>query len=96
MEKGTVTIDVNHYNELRDFKKTIEDGKCFVRGLGGGYDVYFTDEIIKSVTSANKQLREQNEQLKGQIIHGVNMDYLAHMSCREFRRWKRKARQGSF
>lgn len=51
--KGTVTLDLKEYNELRDFKENIEAGYTFIthRGSMMNYKTHFvgTDKALKTI-----------------------------------------------
>jgi|GEM_PF-3057827 len=80
MEKDTVLLSVEKYNELRDFKKETEEarteGKSYVitESWGGwisgsGYSKkYFTDnEIVEDFDKRNKALADEIKELKSQL-----------------------------
>lgn len=80
MEKDTVLLSVEKYNELRDFKKETEEaraeGKSYVisESWGGylmnsGYSkTYFTDsEIVEDFDKRNKALEDEINELKSQL-----------------------------
>jgi len=91
MERGTITIDVSDYNELRDFKKAIEAKKAWVIGRhGGGGQFMSNDEAIDVLTRLNKGMQEENEKLRLQEFNGVTIDYIKMMSWREFKRWRKR------
>lgn len=91
MEKGTVTLSLEKYNELRDFKQKIEEGKTYVKGktyviqtgMWNTKTFITTDEAIKSIAETNKELGEEIVRLKN-ISHE-----LRKMSYWEFRKWRK-------
>jgi len=67
MEKNTVLLDVNIYNELRDFKQKIEEGKTIsIVTSNWAYSKTFitTDEAIISIAETNKELGNKIEELR--------------------------------
>ena len=79
MKKSNVTLDLDEYNELRDFKTNIEEGntiRVYDYYLSSGYSVhqdtkidYITkDDSIKEIhgllNSANKKVKELEEEIK--------------------------------
>ena len=66
MEKNTVLLDVEKYNELRDFKQKIEEGKTL--SIYSGFDYckksfITTDKAILAISDANSLLQKANEDL---------------------------------
>jgi len=66
MEKNTVLLDVEKYNELRDFKQKIEEGKTFA--IYTGFEFFkksfiTTDKAILAIADANSLLQKENEDL---------------------------------
>lgn len=68
MEKtGTVTIGVEKYNELRDFKTEIEKGNCLYTesSLYGRHKTWVTtDFALDEVVKDNKGLKQECQQLR--------------------------------
>jgi len=62
MDVNTVLLPVDEYNELRDFKKSIEEGKTIVYYYAG-YNLrkrcYTTDEAVLDVIEANEILMDE-------------------------------------
>ena len=69
MEKNTVTISIQYYNELRDFKKGIEDGEFVTYNSYAGniYSVTESDVIIV-LKSRIKKLEEGKSELHEKIF----------------------------
>jgi len=72
MEKDTIILSVDKYNELRDFKLEIEKGNI-LKKYSSRYGYSFTcgpepDDSIKLMLKENENLNEQNENLKIEII----------------------------
>lgn len=66
MENNTVVISLDKYNELREFKEKIEEGKTFYTadtGWGSSFKKFIGgDECVKIITKQNKELiKEYNE-----------------------------------
>lgn len=73
MDKNTVTLDLEAYNKLRDFKTEIENGKTLeVTHFPGPYgftDVkfYTENEIISKFNERCKELQVENTELRNNI-----------------------------
>lgn len=70
MEKDTVIISLETYNELRDFKKEVGDNKNNIvislgRFLSNKYTTTFVspEESVKTLIEDNKKLTEDNKKL---------------------------------
>lgn len=87
MEKDTVLLSVEQYNELRDFKKKIEEGFTFTISTIGYYNMQFItiDETIGRIVEVNKGLQSQIEHLRKELpIHEIKK-----MSVWQFLKWKK-------
>ena len=93
MEKDTVFLAVEKYNELRDFKKEVEESlkesKFAVIEersslFSNGYSIkYYTEnEAVLDFETRNKELEAKNKELKAKI------NDLKKMSYWEFRKWR--------
>lgn len=69
MKENTVVISLEHYNNLRDFKRKIEDGKVLVRSDGINYMNSFVtrDEAVEIMNHEIKFLLKENKKLKEKI-----------------------------
>ena len=75
MEKNVVVLSVEEYNELRDFKKNITEGKNLVIrnefSLRGGISTetsFFTsEESMAAMASENKELSKINDDLRKKV-----------------------------
>lgn len=74
MSKNTVTLELEEYNKLRDFKKEIENGKVLeIAYYTGAYDFtkyvkfYTEDELITKLSEQYKELQAENKQLQDNI-----------------------------
>lgn len=77
MEANTVLLSVKEYNELRDFKKGIDDGHTYRMYHNGRYffnyiatkneTVLELIEINESISKENSRLEEPNELLSFKI-----------------------------
>ena len=75
--KNTVTIDLVEYNELRDFKKAIKEGKKLVvtmnnvLGFSIEEEVYTDSEIAKTyieeIKKLQKLIKKKDEEIEGMI-----------------------------
>jgi hypothetical protein len=79
MEKDTVLLAVEKYNELRDFKKEVEESRKESKFavieerwggfIGGGNTLkYYTEnEAVADFEKRNKELETENKELKAKI-----------------------------
>lgn len=102
MEKDTVLLAVDKYNELRDFKKEIEKGNTAYGYSGYSTKTFVTsDEAVKSVLKLNEDLNKQLEyykehtrklqdELKGENKpKEISIEEIKKMSTWQFRKWKK-------
>ncbi len=78
MEKNTLLIDIEVYNQLRDFKREMELGNTLMvypHSIQSNYEQYHPiisryitrDEAVKEVVDENNKLNDEIEKLKSQI-----------------------------
>ena len=101
---GTVTISIEYFDDLRNFKKEVEEKNktIFYRHYTGvdeyppskdWFSVITNDEAIKRLTEQNNSLIEKLEFIEK---HGMykgwkeRMDSIKKMSYRQFRDWQRR------
>jgi len=93
MEKDTVLLDVEKYNELRDFKQKIEEGYTLtIASSNFYYDRRFitTDKAVEEVVSANKELQKQIEDLRnGNQNKELPISEIKKMSIWQFFKWRK-------
>lgn len=93
MEKDTVLLAVEKYNELRDFKQKIEEGYTLIIASDNYYyDRRFitTDKAIEEVVSANKELQKQIEDLRnGNSKKELPISEIKRMSIWQFLKWRK-------
>ena len=91
MQKNTVMLDVEKYNELRDFKQKIEEGYTFMVYPGFSYPyVVTTDRALEEILSINKQLQNQIEDLKiGNFKKELSVSEIKRMSIWQFLKWRK-------
>lgn len=106
MEKDTIILSVDKYNELRDFKLEIEKGNI-LNNYSCSYGYSFTcgknpDDSIKLMLKENENLTEQNEILKNTIADLTNkligtskpkelaIEDIKKMTYFQFIKWKNK------
>jgi hypothetical protein len=93
MQKDTVLLDIEKYNELRDFKQKIEEGKTII--IVSGWDHYTkkfitTEKAVEEIAEANKLLQKENEYLrKAEETNKVTLNEIKKMSYWEFRKWRK-------
>lgn len=98
MEKDTVLLDVETYNELRDFKKEIEDGNTYRLEFGMWHNslrFISTDEALKEMhqilEKMNQTLETKNkilEELKNSSKKESSTEEIKTMSLWKFIKWK--------
>ena len=101
MEKDTVVLSVEKYNELRDFQREVKAGKVFslCRSWAGHYSgktvhFYTENEVLKEFETENKELRSKVINLETKIeksgnkeLKEISINDLKKMSYWEFRKW---------
>jgi len=90
MEKDTVLLDVEKYNELRDFKQKIEEGKTLVIISGWNFyrkDFITTEKALEEIAAENKLLQKENEELRKS--KEIKLNDIKKMSYWEFRKWRK-------
>ncbi len=89
MEKNTVLLDVEKYNELRDFKQNIEESKTLtvINSLYSYSSTFIsTDEAVSKIGEANKKLYNENRRLQQ---NEITVNNIKKMSYWEFRKWRK-------
>lgn len=84
MEKDTVTISLDLYNQLRDFKERIEQGyTCKIYDSRYGYRTFFisTEDAVKQISDELKKEKEENYQL-------INSKAIGEYSTLDFIKYK--------
>ena len=62
--ENTVTINLNLYNELRDFKNNIEAGKIGSRVFNSSYTEYLNaDEAMKKIVANSDVILKESERI---------------------------------
>lgn len=102
MEVNTAILSLAEYNQLRDFKKTIEEGNT-VQFYGNSWGLTFisTDEALKKAEQGNKELKDQirfleqaNYELRNpkkvEPSPAFTLADVKKMSVWQFLKWKRK------
>ncbi len=102
-----VFIDVEEYDELREFRKNIEAGNYhYVDGFhgdenGNGETYYLPEnEIIDRLTKARdkesaKDYRERNQREAQRVLELTEIyNKLVTMTSREFRKWRKEYNKG--
>jgi hypothetical protein len=85
MEKDTVTISLDYYNKLRDFKLNhIGKYKRVGVNLKDGYGAFLltNDEVLISIQEKLSKLEESHRKLS------ISYSSLSRMTIREFKKWK--------
>jgi len=98
MEKNTILLDLNEYNELRDFKREIEDGNTYrVSSTFTRVSAFVsTDDAIEEMGNIIKITEEKLEakekeinELKSSKEKQLTVDEIKNMSWRKFKKWKK-------
>ena len=94
MEKDTVLLSLENYNELRDFKREIEAGNTYVVIRGDGLwqkETCFisSDKAMKDLDGLIQSLRTEICELKYPDKKKPNIDKLKAMSIWQFLKWKK-------
>ena len=93
MKKDTVLLDIKKYNELRDFKQKIEEGKTIVIVSGCKYynkEFITTEKAVEQIAEANKLLQKENEDLRNaNKPKEITLNDIKKMSYWEFRKWRK-------
>jgi hypothetical protein len=101
MEKDTVLLAVEKYNELRDFKKEVEESwkeskfavieERWVGFIGGGYTrKYYTEnEAVLDFETRNKELEAKIEKHGVKEPKEISINDLKKMSYWEFRKLRK-------
>jgi hypothetical protein len=86
--QGTVTIPVEEYNDLRDFKIAIEEEGSLLRKYGAyGIPMYEYYSKNESIQDLNQALKDQTKEADG-IIES-HLKGIARKSVREFKKWRK-------
>lgn len=104
MEKNTVLLEVERYNELYNLEKAIKEGKKLVieRSYGYGareYKYYYTeDEIITELKTRVEELGKENNKLEEKLKDAerkipepekqITIEDIKQMNYWQFRKWK--------
>ena len=92
MEKNTINLSVEDYNEMRDFNEAFKKDNAVSVFLGwDGYEstIYTKNEALKKVTQANVNLKLKIDELKSPEKKQPSYDEIKKMSWWQFRKWKR-------
>jgi hypothetical protein len=96
MEKDTVLLNVETYNELRDFKKEIEDGytyRVYIGMWGSSLRFIGTDEALEEMGQKLEEKQKEINELKKlskkePSKKEPSIDEIKSMSWWKFRKWK--------
>lgn len=92
MEKDTVLLAVEEYNELRDFKRKIEEGYTLVIVPKHYYSertFITTDKAVKEVVDANRELQQQIKDLISSNEKELPISEIKRMSIWQFIKWRK-------
>jgi len=92
MEKDMVLLNLEKYNELRDFKKEIEAGHTYRICSGGMWPELHkfigTDVALKEMNQKLEEKQKEIDELKNASKKEPSIDELKAMSWWKFRKWK--------
>jgi len=91
MEKDTILLSVEKYNELRDFRKEIEAENTHRVDFGmWGSNLRFigTDEALKEMSGIIEEKQKEIDELKNPDKKQPSIDEIKAMSWWKFRKWK--------
>jgi hypothetical protein len=94
MQNGTVTIPVEEYNNLRDFKRTIEEEGSLLRKYGSyGIPMYQYYSKNESIQDLNEELKISTERCDNILAESetVHRD-IAKKSIWQFLIWRKTYR----
>lgn len=92
MEPNTILLDVEKYNELRDFKLNIEKGNTlYVYNNYGHYGAHFIteSEAVEKLTKHIKELDDIIDELKNPKTKEIDIREIKRMSIFEFLKWRK-------
>ena len=92
MEKNTINLSVEDYNEMRDFNEALKKNNAVsvFWGWNGLKNVIYTkDEALKHLTETNVKLKLKIDELRSPEKKQRSFDELKEMSWWQFRKWKR-------
>lgn len=92
MEKNTVLLDLEDYNELREFKEKTESGLIPVWSGCEMYYYYSKAKAIKKIVEINNALNKQCQELKDKIAgkpKETTLKDIKKMSIWQFIKWRR-------
>ena len=95
MRKNTVTLDIEDYNEMRDFNNDIQENHFhhYYRGFFGREATLYTlDDVVDDVIKCNEYVSLENKVLTRQLkeLEDKTLNKFKEMSLWQFRNWKRK------
>ena len=89
---NTVSLDLETYNKLRDFRDGITKNGAITVFYGWNsweQQLYTKDEAIISLAKANEELKAKIEELKHTDKKQPTIEEIRKMSWWQFRKWKR-------
>ncbi|MCK9446981.1 hypothetical protein M0Q50_09045 [bacterium] len=87
---NTVVLDLQYYNELRDFKENmIKENILYT--YGGYHESYITTDVaIKKISVINEELKEEIRKLKNPETVEKTISEIRNMNIFQFLKWKFK------
>ncbi|MDD5358360.1 MAG: hypothetical protein PHX80_04385 [Candidatus Nanoarchaeia archaeon] len=91
MKTGTVCISIQEYNQLHDFKKTIEDGKAIIRWIQWENQVITNDKAVEKMAQEIQLLRSKLNTVNEEWIKRFQdrTNTIRKLSVRQFRKWRK-------
>lgn len=89
MEKDTVLLDIEKYNDLRDFQNKVSEG--YIEVYSNSERTYFTtkDKAIEKIAKINAELISKLKKLKYPESEKKTLKDVKEMSVREFKKWRK-------
>lgn len=92
MKENTVILELEIYNEMRDFNKAIKESntyRVFWKWDEFASTTYTKDQATIKIIEANIELQKEIEELKNPKGK-LTINEIKQMSWWEFRKWRRK------
>ena len=92
MEKNTVILKLEDYNEMKVFNENIKKNHTIYIYMNGNSrwtsEIYSTDRFVKRIEKTNLDLMKQIKELKEPNLNTPTHKELLNMSLWEFKKWK--------
>lgn len=91
-KNNTVNLDLNTYNNLRDFRSGIEKNhvvSIYRDSWNGEEQIFTTNDAVIEIAKENQRLAKIIRELKNPEKQQPTIDDIKKMSWWQFRKWKR-------